>query len=355
MTSIELRDYYHSIFVIVFMVSIVSLICISQNEIADAQVSPLVSTRGHFSLDTGELRSGHNGTDYEASDIPGLQPSTSCPKETAIYVHGVWIGMGSFTANLESERGIFDRARMSLAANNYSIPVIGFSWDSNTTITADEIGWSIAKKIAEDNGPKLAHFLFDYKDTCPDTDLRIIAHSLGARVVLAALEDLAGNQEWNSSRNFKVESVHLMGAAVDGEQVSTDPSDADDSEEKVYGQSIESQVITFYNLFDMQDNALEEPYPYYEAGETALGLTGAEQGTSLPRNYHDIDVTKEISLLNDANGDNRCDLPNPFIPNYCTIVVIGDNHLGYVGFVSPMNGYLIDDGAMNVVVDNWRR
>lgn len=357
MASVELRDYY-SIFVIVFIVSIVSLITIqSQNNIANAQISPLVSTRGHFSLDTGELRSGRNGTDYDASDIPGLQPGISCPKEAAIYVHGVWTGIGSFSANLESETGIFDRASMSLAINNYSIPVIGFSWDSNTTITANGIGWSIAKKIAQDNGPKLAHFLFDYKSTCPDTEVRIIAHSLGAKVVLNALQDLTGNQGWNSSRNFKVESVHLMGAAVDDEQVSTDPSDADDPAEKVYGQSIESQVIRFYNFFDTQDNALEEPfYPNYEGGETALGLNGAEQGVSLPRNYQDIDVTEEISLLKDANGDNTCDLPNPFIPNYCTIAVIGDNHLGYVGFVSPMNGNnLIDDGAMNIVVDNWRR
>jgi pimeloyl-ACP methyl ester carboxylesterase len=357
MASVELRDYcYYSIFVIVFIVSIVLLICIqSQNNMADAQISPLVSTRSHFNLDTGELRSGHNGTDYDASDIPGLQPGTSCPKEAAIYVHGVWTGMGSFSANLENETGIFDRARMSLAVNNYSIPVIGFSWDSNTTITANEIGWSIAKKIAQDNGPKLADFLFDYKSTCPDTDVRIIAHSLGAKVVLSALQDLNDNQGWNSSRNFNIESIHLMGAAVDDEQVSTNTSDADDPGEKVYGQSIESQVIRFYNLFDTQDNALEEPYPYYEGGETALGLNGAEQGVSLPRNYQDIDVTKEISILNDANGDNKCDLPNPFIPNYCTIAVIGDNHLGYVGFVSSTNGNLVDDGAMNIVVEDWSR
>ena len=37
----------------------------------------------------------------------------------------------------------------------------------------------------------------------------------------------------------------------------------------------------------------------------------------------------------------------------CTIVDIGDNHFGYVGFENR-NGVLIDDGAMNVVVDNWR-
>ncbi len=368
MVSVELKDY-HSIFVVVIVIIIIFLIVSivsplslqSQNNIADAQqISPLVSTRRHFSLDTGELTSGHNRTDYDASDIPGLQPDISCPKEAAIYVHGVWTGIGSFSANLESEAEIFDRARMSLAVNNYSIPVIGFSWDSNTTIATDGIGWSIAKKIAQDNGPKLAHFLFDYKSKCPDTQIRIIAHSLGAMVVLSALQDLTSNQGWNSSgggsSNFKVESVHLMGAAVDDEQVSTDSSDThDDPADKVYGQSIESRVVGFYNLFDTQDNALEEIYPYYEGGETALGLNGAEQGISLPRNYQDIDVTKEISLLNDANGDKRCDLPNPFIPNYCTIVAIGDNHLGYVGFVSSTNGSLVDDGAMNIVVEDWRR
>ncbi len=367
MVSVKLRDY-HSISVVIvvivviifLIVSIVSPLSLqSQNNIADAQqISPLVSTRRHFSLDTGELTSGHNRTDYDASDIPGLQPDISCPKEAAIYVHGVWTGIGSFSANLESEAGIFDRARMSLAVNDYSIPVIGFSWDSNTTIATDGIGWSIAKKIAQDNGPKLAHFLVDYKSKCPDTQIRIIAHSLGAMVVLSALQDLTGNQEWNisgSSSNFKVESVHLMGAAVDDEQVSKDPSDPDDPGEKAYGQSIENQVIRFYNLFDTQDNTLEGPYPYYEGGEIALGLNGAEQGISLPRNYQDIDVTKEIPLLNDANGDNKCDLPNPFIPNYCTITAIGDNHLGYVGFVSSTNGNLVDDGAMNIVVEDWRR
>jgi hypothetical protein len=367
MVSVELRDYY-SIFVVVviiifLIVSIVPPLSLqSPNNIADAhQISPLVSTRRHFSLDTGELTSGHNMTNYDASDIPGLQPDTSCPKEAAIYVHGIWTGIGGFSANLESEAGIFDRARMSLAVNNYSIPVIGFSWDSNTTIATDGFGWSIAKKIAQDNGPKLAHFLFDYKSKCPDTKVRIIAHSLGAMVVLSALQDLTGNQEWNISGGsgssiFKVESVHLMGAAVDDEQISTDSSDTDDDPgDKMYGHSIESLVVGFYNLFDTQDNALEEIYPYYEGGETALGLNGAEQGISLPRNYQDIDVTQEISLLNDANGDKRCDLPNPFIPNYCTIVAIGDNHLGYVGFVSSTNGNLVDDGAMNIVVEGWKK
>jgi len=74
-----------------------------------------------------------------------------------------------------------------------------------------------------------------------------------------------------------------MGAAVDDEQVSTDPSDTDDLGEKVYGQAIESQVITFYNLFDNEDNALQRPYPLAEGNETALGLNGSEEGILYPK------------------------------------------------------------------------
>jgi pimeloyl-ACP methyl ester carboxylesterase len=348
MVSVGLRNPYS----ILVNFLILSLLFIQpQSNIADAQISPLVSTRGHFDLETGQLKNGHNGTDYDSSNVPGLQPGTGCPEEAAIYIHGVWTGTGSFFANFETETGIFDRARMSLAANNYSIPVIGFSWDSNTTIiTPDNSGWSIAKDIAQNNGPKLAHFIFDYKSNCSTTDIRIIAHSLGARVVLNALQELTGNQEWNS-KNFKIESVHLMGAAVDDEQVSTDPSDTDDLGEKVYGQAIESQVIRFYNLFNNEDNALQIPYPSAEGGEIALGLSGSEQGVSLPKNYQDVNVTKEIPLIVDANGDGKCDLT----PLNCTIMSVGDNHLGYVGFVSAETGNLIDDGAMNVTVNDWGR
>jgi esterase/lipase superfamily enzyme len=61
----------------------------------------------------------------------------------------------------------------------YTFPVIGFSWDSDTEISQD--GWNYAKKIAKENGPKLAQFILDLKNNCPQTKIRLIAHSLGAR------------------------------------------------------------------------------------------------------------------------------------------------------------------------------
>ena len=54
------------------------------------------------------------------------------------------------------------------------ITIVGFSWESNTT-------WANAKQIANENGPKLAHFIFDYKNTCKhqhnkDVNVRLVAH-----------------------------------------------------------------------------------------------------------------------------------------------------------------------------------
>ena len=46
---------------------------------------------------------------------------------------------------------------------------------------------------------------------------------MGARVTLSTLESLYKNQEWNN-KNFKIASVHLMGAAVDDEEATKSPS-----------------------------------------------------------------------------------------------------------------------------------
>ena len=137
-------------------------------------IDNIVSARGHFDLATGELISGHNRTDYDSWYYDGnnsrIQHEIICPNqgEIAIYIHGVWTDETS--ANEQ-----FNRTAKSLATNNYSIPLIGFSWDSNTHLSKN--GWEVVKNIAKDNGQKLAQFIFDFKNKCRDTDTRLIAHS----------------------------------------------------------------------------------------------------------------------------------------------------------------------------------
>jgi pimeloyl-ACP methyl ester carboxylesterase len=331
--------------------------------------SPLVSTRSNFNLGTGELLRGHNSTDYMAMNVPGLQ-SSQCPKEMVVLVHGIWVD-GTFGVNaLEDSSEIFDRARMSLAHNHYTNPLVGFSWDSNTKISRDGSGWNIGKLIAKDNGPKLAQFILDYMNTCKqrnqDTKIRLIGHSMGARVILSTLDSLDINQQWNRN-NFKISSVHLLGAAVDDEEVSKNilyivknpssllftPLESFDpyGVKSAYGKAIEDVVLRFYNLYDPQDKLLGHPnlYQFYDQ-DKPLGLNDAQSGIAIPSNYIPINVQDKTAPLCDANGDGKPDLPF----NSGSEVGIGDNHAGYIGFRDATNhNTLIDDGAMNVVVSNW--
>jgi len=329
---------------------------------------PLVSTRSNFNLDTGELLRGHNSTDYMAMNVPGLQ-SSQCPKELVVLVHGIWVDGRIGVNALEDSSEIFDRARMSLAHNHYTNPLVGFSWDSNTKISIDGSGWNIGKLIAKDNGPKLAQFILDYMNTCKqhnqDTKIRLIGHSMGARVILSALESLDSNQQWNRN-NFKISSVHLLGAAVDDEEVSKNilyivrnPISLTDLHvwfdpygiKSAYGKAIEDVVMRFYNLYDPQDKLLGNPqlYQFYDQ-DRPLGLDGAQRGIAVSSKYIQVNIEDKTAPLCDANGDGRPDYPF----DLGSEVSIGNNHAGYIGFRDATNhNTLVDDGAMNVVVSNW--
>ena len=81
-----------------------------------------------------------------------------------------------------------------------------------------------------------------------------------------------------------------------------------------------------------------------------MGLDGAQSGIAIPSNYIPINVEDKTAPLCDANGDGRPDFPFESRSE----VGIGDNHAGYIGFRNAINhNTLVDDGAMNVVVNNW--
>ena len=340
------------------------------NVVSGQSLTSQVSSRNHFDLENGDLKEGHSIRDYEFFGIPEF-PVGVCPPELLIYVHGIWVGAGSFLdGSLEEPSEVFDRVKMSVARNDFPIPVVGYSWDSNTKIT--EEGWTTAKEIAKENGPKLAQFILDYKDSCnqqqnSDVKIRLIGHSLGSRVILSSLASLNNNIEWNKM-NYNITSVHLLGAAVDNEEISKDVADIDGDSgiKSAYGNAIENQVIKFKNLYNPEDDVLERDtsecfffvcqlvyYPNYE-GDFALGERGAQSGVDIPETYSQRNVLSSVDFNNDANGDGFCDLIIPFT-TFCTIQRTGDNHLGYIGFRSSSNhNVLISDGALNIVVRDWR-
>jgi hypothetical protein len=341
-------------------------------------IEPLVSTRGNFNLTTGKLISEHSPIEYNASHIPGLQKDT-CPSDSKvkdlekgiiIYIHGYLVNGNTLGSEDASE--IFDRVRKSINNNNnnYSIPNIGFNWDSEIASNKEK-AWEIAKDVAKSNGLKLAQFILDFKNKCPTSDIRIIAHSLGSKIVLSSLDILNKNQEWNN-KDFNITSVHLLGAAVDNEEISTNPFDIVkdptngykinlfelespvtlNGTKYAFGNAIENEVINFTNLYSSNDDSLEWFYPIAEKNDSALGQSGAEKNIRLPHNYKEINVTEHIEPLCNANGHNSCDFPYNAILG--ATAGIGDNHFGYIGFRNT-NNKIIYDGALDVVVSDWRK
>lgn len=301
---------------------------------SSSSTTPMVSTRGHFSLLTGKLSSLHKMHAYDCYHVPEFNRNSYPPnKDLVIYIHGVWTKQASAKEQI-------DRTRLSLNANRCHHPIIGFSWDSNTAINPS--GWYVAKSIANQNGPKLARFISDFKNTYPNVNIRIIAHSLGAKVVESALIALASNSDqiWKKDTVYSIASIHLIGAAID---------DKSTSKNAPFGNAIENIVNTFYNLYNPEDNALKGAYVKTE-NQNPLGLYGLGKGEPFPANYSERNVKLEIPPLNRASG---------IYQSFCDKGVYGwgDNHCGYIGFREryPFSRLLKDDGAINVIVKDWRK
>jgi len=247
---------------------------------------------------------------------------SGCPNEFAIYVHG-------FNKTNIDAKEEFNRIQTSLIYNNYRIPLVGFSWDSN-------VNWDIAKNNAKDNGLYLAQFIMEFKNKCPYTNIHLIAHSLGAAVIDSALVILDINTNWNT----KIKTVHLLGAVINNQLISNNT---------ILANATENVVNKFNNLFNPKDEGLKvngqvENYQ-------PLGLVGAPKG-AFHLNYKDINVSYEIPPIPDADGDG--DTQECFENNQPSRLW-GNNHCGYIGFRNSTSGALIDDGVIDIVVEDWKK
>jgi len=329
-----------------------------------AQTYPFIaSTRGSFNTTNGNIIQQPN-----LQSALSILNTDNCPGNLAIYVHGVW-------ADKQQAGEQAERAFLSLQKSGYIVPVIGFSWDSNTVLSNQ--GWNIAKKIANENGPILGKFIMDFKAKCPNDKVRIIAHSLGSRVALSGIQWINDNDiqrnNTNTISNKKVTSVHLLGAAIDNEQVSLNASDCTLNTPPLpcNGKAIESEVGKFHNLYNAEDNMLQFAYRNAE-GDDALGWCGVKGGPQnifniwscigndsilIPNNYEEHSVTDEIRPDADADKDGKCDVSMKVFSDrqICTIIFIGDNHMGYLGYRSSINPQSVyDSGAMESVAKDWK-
>jgi pimeloyl-ACP methyl ester carboxylesterase len=323
------------------LVSLLLIVITESQDIISVYASPVTifSTRGHFDSMTGQENTGHSLP--TAADLL-RELNQRCPGEIAIYVHGVWASRQSAIEQVQ-------RVDISLReGNNYDVPIVGFSWDSDTSLNPD--GWEVAKVIANNNGKLLADLIVGYKGACPSDEVRLIGHSLGSRVILSALQSLH-----DESRGKIIRSVHLMGAAVDDEQVSTNDRLCLSNIPPLpcSGKAIESTVQTkLYNLHNPEDNMLDPGWVYKD--DYALGLDGSYG--SRPNNYEQYSVLYNIPPISNADGDPNTDCLDSYIGvwGWSEHWGWGDNHCGYMGFRTLPSSDPNKDGAIEEVVIDWR-
>ena len=223
---------------------------------------PRVFTRGHFETTwygSVYITDGNTATnyDYDGDPVPGV--GGAAPDELLLHAHG-WRN--------DYEGGICStsQAGATYGLEGYAHPAVGYQWDADR-------GWYNATEIAERNGAKLAAFVNSYKAQHPGTTIRLSSHSLGARVVLSAVEHLDAWGVYDA-----VESVVLLAGAADADAVAM---------EGQYGPSIERAAGHVENFWMNGDDVLDYAYSIGEWG-TAVGAAGCD-GTP-PANYTDHNV-----------------------------------------------------------------
>ena len=164
---------------------------------------PRISTRGYYDLKNGKTLKKKKYFLYPKKDFLKLSGS----KELTIMIHGLRNDNAGAVAKIIL-------AKNRLRRLGYRFPVVGFSYDSNTwgahLIKHAEHALTVGQSIAIKNGHNLGKFIEDFKETSPNTKIRLMGHSLGSQVILSTLEYLAKNK-----KNFGiVESVYFFGASI---------------------------------------------------------------------------------------------------------------------------------------------
>ena len=229
-----------------------------------------VSTRDHFDSDANYI----NGEDTWSYDVEGSWDNWG--DDLALLIHG-W--QSSDEDNDDIDHGY--ECQLAIEQEGWGGETAVYTWDSDKGGGIDQ-GWGEAKEIAQKNGRKLANFTQWYSNTY-NADVRWIAHSLGAEVVLHACESLDEDYGyWN-----QVKSCSYIGGAVSEDDVSLDAGWWD----KQWGDHIEYACEQFDNFHATDDEVLEWIYESWE-WDGAVGSEGCDGPE--PYNYTDYDVTSSV-------------------------------------------------------------
>ena len=182
-------------------------------------------------------------------------------KEITIMIHGL-------RNNAPGALTKFVTAKKRLTYLGYKNPVVGYSYDSNTT-GAQYISYALHALhtgliIAGKNGRNLAKFVTDFKQKSPETKIRLMGHSLGAHVILSMINNLARN----AKNKGIIEAVYFFGGSI--------PNDALNPRNGSHAQRIVATKIKNYYSPDDEVLRLADNWNWVN---TPIGYRGAQGKT----------------------------------------------------------------------------
>ena len=228
-------------------------------------IVPRISTRGYYDLKYGKTIKNNSYFLYPKKYFDKLIGS----KELVIMIHGLRNDNAGAIAKVML-------AKNRLSGLGYHYPVIGFSYDSNTTGAHlqkhAKRALSAGQIIAQKNGRNLALFIEDFKSTSPQTKIRLMGHSLGSQVILSTVEYLA-----KKNHGKIIESVYFFGASI--------TSDVPSSKKygKLLDKVIRGKIVNYFSPTDEVLNwANKEKFV-----KGPLGLNGAT-GKAISKYYQKL-------------------------------------------------------------------
>ena len=221
------------------------------------KIFPRISTRGFYNLDSGITIKNQPYHLYPKRIFDALVGT----KEITIMIHGL-------RNNAPGALTKFVIAKKRLAYLGYKNPVVGYSYDSNTT-GAQYISYALHALhtgliIAGKNGRNLAKFVTDFKQKSPETKIRLMGHSLGAHVILSMIDNLARN----AKNKGIIEAVYFFGGSI--------PSDALNPRNGSHAQRIVATKIKNYYSPDDEVLRLADNWNWVN---TPIGYRGARGKT----------------------------------------------------------------------------
>lgn len=217
--------------------------------------------------------------------------------------HGFPWGEGELAIYINGWQSNYDRGpdqgfecRRAMEDAGYWGEVAGVHWHSETAT------WTGGKSKADDMGQNLAHLVSHLQDHGTHT-IRLIGHSLGARVIGTCLNELRNNGR-------SVDSVALLGGAIESDSVGEDCGWWCTGE---FYHAMRDAAGVVHNYYSHDDEVLSSLYRLAE-WDAAVGEVGSEGGP--PANFHDHDATHVVGSEHCCFYKRHCGIMDWVVDHY---------------------------------------